>query len=217
MLTSSVAPAPLLPAAYGRMDAPEASRAAASARAVKAVESEMALQGARATGPQAAVASVMDGLSTVAVAGALSSIPAALGRMRDIAMVASSGTLTDADRATLQAEYSDLNKQVASVVGSVSAGDKASGSPDKGQERDNRDRPDARPGDRAAPTGYANPDDAVRARTASPTSTVATAAAHGARDAQHVSAPRTAAARAASAAKFEQHLQQARTRISVVA
>src|ERR1700740_1784600 len=97
VLTLSSAPATASPAAYARVDAAEASRGAASARAVKAVEAEAALQGARATGPHAAVASVMDGLSTVAVAGALASLPAALGRMRDIAMASSSGTLTDAD------------------------------------------------------------------------------------------------------------------------
>jgi hypothetical protein len=217
MSTLSIAPAPSSPAAYGRIDALEASRVGASARAVKALEAENALQGAKATGPRAAVASAMDGLSTLAVAGALASLPAALGRMRDIAMAASSGTLTDADRETLQAEYSDLNRQVASAVGSVGTGEKASSSSDKEHEQDGGSPSDSKTGDRSRPAGTPKADDAGRTRTPNSTSTVATAAAHGAHDGPRTAAPRTAAARAASVAQFEHHLHQARSRISVLA
>jgi hypothetical protein len=215
MSTLSIAPAPSSPAAYGRIDALEASRVGASARAMKAIEAENALQGAKATSPQAAVASAMDGLSTLAVAGALASLPAALGRMRDIAMAASSGTLTDADRETLQAEYSDLNRQVASAVGSVGTGEKTSSSSDKEHEQDGGSRSDSQPGDRTRPTSAPKADDADRAR--GPTSTIAAAAAHATHDAPRAAAPRTAAARAASVAQFEHHLHQARSRISVLA
>jgi hypothetical protein len=220
VLTLSSAPATSSPAAYGRGDAPEASRAAASARAVKAIEADAAAQGVRATGPRAAVASVMDGLSTVAVAGALSSLPAALGRMRDIAMVSSSGTLTDADRATLQAEYSDLNKQVASVVGSVSTGEKASSSSDKGHDQDSSSHEDAGGAsarDHSGPPGTPVHDRAARAKAAVPVSTVAVAASGAAHAAPHAATPRSIAERAASAAKFEQHFAQARSRISLFA
>ena len=206
--------------AYARVDAPQASREAASAREVKAVEAANAMAGMKGTSPQAAVASVMDGMSTMAVANALSSIPAALGRMRDIAMAASSGTLTDADRATLQAEYSDLNKQVASVVGSVSANESSATSSDKRQDPGSDAGHDASGsaghGDTAS-KGYSSPDRAVRAKTASPVSTVATAHAEAAHDPAKSTA-RMAALRAATVAQF-QHASTpaARGRISLVA
>lgn len=220
MLSLSSAPTLAAANAYARADAPEASREAASARAVKAVEAENAMAGMRSTGPHAAMASVMDGMSTVAVANALSSIPAALGRMRDIAMAASSGTLTDADRATLQAEYSDLNKQVASVVGTVSANEGAATSSDKRQDPnggDPHDRGSAASQAAASSNGYQSPDHAVRAKTASPVSTVATAHAEAAHDPAKSTA-RMAALRAATVAQF-QHASTpaARGRISLVA
>jgi hypothetical protein len=71
----------------------------------------------------AGVAGVVDGVSTVAVAsgtsgGTLASVPAALCRMSDIAVVSSSGTLNDTDRAKLRSEYGQLSQQVASLIGS---------------------------------------------------------------------------------------------------
>ena len=220
MLTLSSAPTLTAANAYARADATEASREAASARAVKAVEASNVMAGVKASGQQSAAPNITDGLSTVAVAGALSSIPAALGRMRDIAMAASSGTLTDADRATLQAEYADLNKQVASVVGTVSASQDTSTSTDKGRDSGSGDPRDAQgaPGsDDATSTGYQSPDRAVRARTASPTSTVATAHADSAHDPAKASS-RMAALRAATVAQFQQHSSAPeRSRLSVVA
>ncbi len=65
----------------------------------------------------------MTSLSTVAIAGAMNSLPAALNMMRNIAMASASGTLTDADRQTLQTEYAQLTAKVASSVGSASAGE----------------------------------------------------------------------------------------------
>lgn len=47
------------------------------------------------------------------------SIPATLCRMRDIAVATGSGTLNDADRARLQAEYSQLSENVARAVNSA--------------------------------------------------------------------------------------------------
>jgi hypothetical protein len=63
----------------------------------------------------------MSNLSTVAIAGAMNSLPLALNMMRNIAMASASGTLTDADRLTLQTEYAQLSAKVVSTVGSVSA------------------------------------------------------------------------------------------------
>jgi len=67
----------------------------------------------------------MTSLSTVAVAGAMNSLPAALNMMRSIAMASASGTLSDADRQTLQSEYAQLTAKVVSSVGSVSASEHA--------------------------------------------------------------------------------------------
>jgi flagellin-like hook-associated protein FlgL len=67
----------------------------------------------------------MTSLSTVAVAGAMNSLPAALNMMRNIAMASASGTLSDADRQTLHAEYAQLTAKVVSSVGSAGAGEQA--------------------------------------------------------------------------------------------
>ena len=67
----------------------------------------------------------MTSLSTVAVAGAMNSLPAALNMMRSIAMASAAGSLSDADRQTLQTEYAQLTAKVVSSVGSVSAGEQA--------------------------------------------------------------------------------------------
>ena len=78
----------------------------------------------------------MDSLSTVAVAGAMDSLPAALNMMRSIAMASAAGTLSEADRQTLQSEYAQLTVQVASSVGSVSASQQAQTSTAHDQQRD---------------------------------------------------------------------------------
>ena len=64
----------------------------------------------------------MKSLSTVAVAGAMSSVPAALEMMRSIALQSAAGTLSDTDRQTLHAEYAQLTAHVATTVGGVGAG-----------------------------------------------------------------------------------------------
>jgi flagellin-like hook-associated protein FlgL len=63
----------------------------------------------------------MTSLSTIAVAGAMSSVPAALEMMRSIAVQSAAGMLTDTDRQTLHAEYAQLTAHVASTVGGVGA------------------------------------------------------------------------------------------------
>jgi flagellin-like hook-associated protein FlgL len=67
----------------------------------------------------------MTSLSTVAVAGAMNSLPAALNMMRSIALASADGTLTEADRQALQSEYAQLSAKVVSTVGSVGAGEQA--------------------------------------------------------------------------------------------
>jgi len=78
----------------------------------------------------------MTSLSTVAVVGAMNSLPAALNMMRNIAMASASGTLTDADRQTLQAEYAQLSAKVVASVGSASAGAQTQSSTTRDNERE---------------------------------------------------------------------------------
>ena len=78
----------------------------------------------------------MTSLSTVAVAGAMNSLPAALNMLRNIAMASASGTLSDADRQTLQTEYAQLTAKVVSSVGSTSAGEQAQQSTAHDKERE---------------------------------------------------------------------------------
>jgi hypothetical protein len=78
----------------------------------------------------------MDSLSTVAVAGAMNSLPAALNMLRSIAMASAAGTLSEADRQALQSEYAQLTAQVASTVGSVSASQQAQTSTTHDGERE---------------------------------------------------------------------------------
>ncbi len=81
----------------------------------------------------------MTSLSTVAVAGAMNSLPAALNMMQRIAMASASGTLTDADRQTLQSEYAQLTAKVVSSVGSASASEQAQTSTTHDDEREDSD------------------------------------------------------------------------------
>ncbi len=75
-------------------------------------------------------------LSTVAIAGALNSVPAALDMMQRIALASASGTLTDADRQTLQSDYAQLTAKVVSSVGSVGGGSEAQTSTTHDDERE---------------------------------------------------------------------------------
>ena len=91
---------------------------------------------AQARQQQVEVPDPMDSLSTVAVAGALNSLPAAINMMRSIAMASAAGTLSEADRQTLQSEYAQLTAKVVSSVGSVSAGEQAQLAKSRDDERE---------------------------------------------------------------------------------
>ena len=97
--------------------------------------SNKAMQAA-AQAAQSQVPDPMTSLSTVAIAGAMNSLPAALDMMQRIAMASASGTLSDADRQTLQADYAQLNAKVVSSVGSVSASERQQTSTSHDDERD---------------------------------------------------------------------------------
>ncbi len=82
---------------------------------------------AQATTQRAATAfpDPMASLSTVAVAGAMHTLPATLGMLQRIAVASASGTLSDADQQNLQSEHARLTAKVVSSVGSVGAGEQA--------------------------------------------------------------------------------------------
>ncbi len=106
----------------------------AAAAETQAAGSTAATQAARAAATQ--VPDPMSSLSTVAVAGTMSSLPAALNMLRSIAMASAAGTLSEADRQTLQSEYAQLTAKVVSTVGSVGAGQQAQTSTTHDDERD---------------------------------------------------------------------------------
>jgi flagellin-like hook-associated protein FlgL len=145
MLTPSTPlPTPLSP---DSTNTAKAARVEASARAAfrnelrgaVAHESHLANHAAAATAAREAALQVPDpmtSLSTVAVAGAMNSLPAALNMMRNIVMASASGTLSDADRQTLQTEYAQLTAKVVSSVGSVGAGEQAQQSTTHDDERE---------------------------------------------------------------------------------
>ena len=148
-----------------------AARAAANAQsqAADANEARVADVAAAAVAARQAATEVPDpmaSLSTVAVAGALNSLPAALNMMRSIVMASASGTLTEADRQTLHSEYAQLSAQVVSAVGSVGAGEQAQtstahdnpGEDDANASRDNRNaRSVAQPQQAAQPGAAGQP------------------------------------------------------------
>ena len=108
-------------------------------RVATAHETHLANNAASLAAARAAATQVPDpmtSLSTVAVAGAMNSLPAALNMMRNIAMASASGTLTETDRQTLQSEYAQLTAKVVSSVGSVSAGEQAQQSTAHDDERE---------------------------------------------------------------------------------
>ena len=108
-------------------------------QAAIANETRLANLAAAATATRHATTEVPDpmtSLSTVAIAGALNSLPQALNMMRNIAMASASGTLTDSDRLTLQEDYAQLAAQVVSSVGSTSAGAQTQSSTAHDDERD---------------------------------------------------------------------------------
>jgi len=69
----------------------------------------------------AAVRNANDGISLVQTAeGGLAEIESSLSRMRELAVQASNGTLSSADRSNLDAEFSQLRNTIDSVAGSTS-------------------------------------------------------------------------------------------------
>ena len=91
---------------------------------------------AQAKAQQIEIPDPMSSLSTVAVAGAMNSLPAAINMMRSIAMASAAGTLSDADRQTLQTDYAQLTAKVVSSVGSVAASQQAQTSTAHDDERE---------------------------------------------------------------------------------
>jgi len=82
----------------------------------------------------------MTSLSTIAVAGAMSSVPAALEMMRSIALQSAAGTLSDTDRQTLHTEYAQLTAHVTTTVGRVDAGEPSQASTHDEARQDNAGR-----------------------------------------------------------------------------
>ena len=145
MKMPSTPAASLAPNAYERTNVQQAASVAASTRAAWHAERRAGMANevrvAATTAESAAhaaqqVPDVMKSLSTIAVVGALNSVPAALDMMREIALASASGTLTDADRRTLQDDYAQLSQKVVTSVGAVGAGAEPGSSPGHDAERD---------------------------------------------------------------------------------
>ena len=134
-----------------------ASDAASANSAAKATEARNAVASLNLTGPVPAMNHAMTGMSTVEVAGAMGSLPAVMGRLREIVMASSNPALSEADRSTLQAEYSALTHQVASVVGSATASADSTGTAHKGRDSSGSDSRDREPGGDHAGGGRQRP------------------------------------------------------------
>jgi flagellin-like hook-associated protein FlgL len=151
MLTLSSPPASPVSNALERANAAQSASVDASARAAAGARdrigaaNEAKAAATTATAAQANAAAAVQrapqSLSTLAIVGALNSVPAALSLMNDIVVASASGTLSDADREMLSVEYAQLTKQVASVVGSPSAGAQTSSSKDSGKDDNAQDTP----------------------------------------------------------------------------
>lgn len=110
------------------VDANARAAVQAQLKAGNANEARVADVAAAQTTAQRAATAIPDpmaSLSTVAVAGAMHSLPAALGMLQRIVLASASGTLSDADRQNLQSEHAQLTAKVVSSVGSVGAGEQA--------------------------------------------------------------------------------------------
>lgn len=110
------------------VDANARAAVQAQLKAGTANEARVADVAAAQTTAQRAATAIPDpmaSLSTVAVAGAMHSLPAALGMLQRIVLASASGTLSDADRQNLQSEHAQLTAKVVSSVGSVGAGEQA--------------------------------------------------------------------------------------------
>lgn len=103
-----------------------ADEASGEARERKANDAARVAAIAKMSAVDTAIPDAVTMLATMAVVNAgLGSTPATLALMSDIAVASGSGTLSDADRATLQVQYAQLSRQVAGAVGSSSAGQQA--------------------------------------------------------------------------------------------
>ena len=160
---------------------------------------------------EAAVPGVADGLSTVAAIGVtVGSIPAALCRMRDIAVASNSGTLSDTERAKLHSEYMDLNLQVVSVIGESGRSLAVTATQDAASSQDQPHGGQQPAGDGSGPASQDASDGGPHA--ASPSAAEAAAAA----PAAPPSTPhRIEAARPAVLAQFRQQAAAPRTHFSV--
>ncbi|MEP6505794.1 MAG: hypothetical protein ABJD97_20845 [Betaproteobacteria bacterium] len=145
MMTPSTPVASTASNAYDRTNVQQAASVDASAREAGRAEHRLAdaheakvvaTTDAAATHARMQVPDVMKSLSTVAVVGALNSVPAALNMMREIAIASASGTLSDADRRTLQDDYAQLSQKVVTSVGAVDAGQQPESSAGHDDQRD---------------------------------------------------------------------------------
>jgi len=147
MMSLNAVPPIAPPPALARPETSAAASDAASANAAaKSTEARNAVASLNLTGPLPAMAHALTGMSTVEVAGAMGSLPAVMGRLREIVMASSNPALSEADRSTLQAEYSALTHQVASVVGSTTASADSTGTAHKGRDSAASDSKDREPG-----------------------------------------------------------------------
>jgi len=136
MTQSYATPAAPASNTVARMNADQSSQVDTRVRAAfgaeqrigAANEARAAQASANAAAARPQIPDVTQSLSTIAIAGALSSVPLALSLMQQIALAVGSGTLSDADLKQLQAEYAQLTQKVSSVVGSASAGAQAESS-----------------------------------------------------------------------------------------
>ncbi len=216
--TTPVAPDTSNTARAATVEASARAAERAQSLAADANEARVADVAAAAVAARQAATQVPDpmaSLSTVAIAGALNSLPAALNMMRSIVMASASGTLTEADRQTLHSEYAQLSAQVVSSVGSVGAGAQAQTSTAQDNAGDDNahashDQRDAR--------GVAPPQAAVQPAVAQPPSPVPDAQA--AQDGTAAEAPvpdrraRRASAPPTSSADLETRTPERRTRVA---
>jgi hypothetical protein len=192
------------------VDANARAAVQAQLKAGTANEARVADVAAAQTTAQRAATAIPDpmaSLSTVAVAGAMHSLPAALGMLQRIVLASASGTLSDADRQNLQSEHAQLTAKVVSSVGSVGAGEQAQTS----NAHEGRHEDDARSGGREHGNAHRTPPTASLEahKEAAPQKPVEQAPQH-----QHAAAPQESHAEtrpslAAQAAQVTQFVQVA--------
>lgn len=203
------------------------ARAAVQAqqRAGAANEAHVADVAAAQTTAQRAATAIPDpmaSLSTVAVAGAMHTVPAALGMLQRLALASASGTLTDADRQNLQSVHAQLTAKIVGSVGSVGAGEQAqtSTSHDNAHEGNGDDAPRQEAGHHRPALAHAagtaanqraeRPAQALPADTGSEGPAVQTPA-PSPPPPEHAGHPETPHASAAQAAQVSQFVQVAHT------